>query len=197
MYCSNKGYPCALLTRIHLGLMINAGILLASSRRLILGGPVMINAGMLLSSSRRLILDGPMMINAGMLLASSSRLILGGPVMINAGMLFASSRRLILGGPVMINAGMLLASSRRLILGGPMIALGLTGKSLSAVKRELIKPTRRSSVSLVSETGTLLGMPSLIISAWWYTLKSAVFGLRSILTPLVGGGRWTGVQVGW
>ena len=35
---------------------------------------------------------------------------------------------------LMINAGMLLASSRRLIFGGPVIALGLTGKSLSAIK---------------------------------------------------------------
>ena len=35
---------------------------------------------------------------------------------------------------LMINAGMLLASSRRLIFGGPVIALGLTGMSLSAVK---------------------------------------------------------------
>ena len=34
----------------------------------------------------------------------------------------------------MINASMLLASSRRLIFGGPVIALGLTEKSLSAVK---------------------------------------------------------------
>ena len=34
----------------------------------------------------------------------------------------------------MMNAAMLLASSRRLIFGGPMITLGLTGKSLSAVK---------------------------------------------------------------
>ena len=33
-----------------------------------------------------------------------------------------------------INAGMLLASSRRLIVGGPVISLGLTGKSLSALK---------------------------------------------------------------
>ena len=33
---------------------------------------------------------------------------------------------------LMINVGMLLASSRRLIVGGPMIAIGLTGKSLSA-----------------------------------------------------------------
>ena len=35
---------------------------------------------------------------------------------------------------LMINAGMLLASSRRLIFGAPVIALGLTGKSLSDVK---------------------------------------------------------------
>ena len=35
---------------------------------------------------------------------------------------------------LMINAGMLLASSQRLIFGGPVIALGLTGKNLSAVK---------------------------------------------------------------
>ena len=35
---------------------------------------------------------------------------------------------------LMINAGMLLASSRRLIFGLPEIRLGLTGKSLSAVK---------------------------------------------------------------
>ena len=35
---------------------------------------------------------------------------------------------------LMINAGMLLASSRRLIFGGTVIAFGLTGKSLFAVK---------------------------------------------------------------
>ena len=35
---------------------------------------------------------------------------------------------------LMINEGMLLASSRKLISGGPVIALGLTGKSSSAVK---------------------------------------------------------------
>ena len=35
---------------------------------------------------------------------------------------------------LMMNAGMLLASSRRLIFGRPVIALGLTGNSLSAVK---------------------------------------------------------------
>ena len=34
----------------------------------------------------------------------------------------------------MINADMLLASSRMLIFGGPVVAVGLTGKSLFAVK---------------------------------------------------------------
>ena len=36
--------------------------------------------------------------------------------------------------PWFINAGMLLASSRSLIFGGPVIALGITGKNLSAIK---------------------------------------------------------------
>ena len=35
---------------------------------------------------------------------------------------------------LMINAGMLLASRKRLILGEPVIALGLIGKSVSAIK---------------------------------------------------------------
>ena len=54
---------------------------------------------------------------------------------------------------LMINGGTLLASSRKLIFGGPVIALGLTGKNLSTVKGEIMKPTRRPSVSLVPETG--------------------------------------------
>ena len=37
-----------------------------------------------------------------------------------------------------INAGLLIASSRRLIFGGPAIAIGLTGKSLSAVKWDIM-----------------------------------------------------------
>ena len=57
---------------------------------------------------------------------------------------------------LMINEGMLLASSRRLIFGGPVIALGSTEKSLSAVKWELMKPTRRLSVSLVTERGMFI-----------------------------------------
>ena len=36
--------------------------------------------------------------------------------------------------------------------GGPVIALGLIGKSLFAVKSELMKHTWRLSISLVSET---------------------------------------------
>ena len=52
--------------------------------------------------------------------------------------------------------GMLLASSRRLIFGGPVITLRLTGKSLFAVKGELMKPTWRPSVSIVTETGLFL-----------------------------------------
>ena len=43
-----------------------------------------------------------------------------------------SATRISLG--LMIDAGMLLASSKRLIFSGPVIALGLTGKSLSTVK---------------------------------------------------------------
>ena len=35
---------------------------------------------------------------------------------------------------LMINAGMLLAASRRLIFDGPVIAIGLTGKSLSTIE---------------------------------------------------------------
>ena len=52
----------------------------------------------------------------------------------------------------MINADVLSTSSRRLIFSGPVISLGLIGKSLFAVKAELMKCTRSPSVSLVSET---------------------------------------------
>ena len=53
----------------------------------------------------------------------------------------------------MNNAGKLLASSRRLIFSRPVITLMLTGKSLSEL---LMKPTRRSSVSLETETEMFL-----------------------------------------
>ena len=52
----------------------------------------------------------------------------------------------------MIYADVLSTSSRRLIFGGPVITLGLIGKSLFAVKSELMKHTRSPSISLVSET---------------------------------------------
>ena len=48
-----------------------------------------------------------------------------------------------------------LCVSRRVFL-KHQIDLGLTGKSLSAIKLELMKPTRRPSVSLVTETGMFL-----------------------------------------
>ena len=86
---------------------------------------------------------------------------------------------------LMINAGMLLASSRGLIFGGPVIALELTGKSLSAIKWELMKPSQRPSVSLVIETGMFLWtfsplisdgpLFSLLCSAWvHHSLRSLV-----------------------
>ena len=53
---------------------------------------------------------------------------------------------------------------QELIFGGPLIAFGLTGKSLFAVKWELMKPTRRPSVSLVTETGLFLWMSSPLTS---------------------------------
>ena len=47
---------------------------------------------------------------------------------------------------------------------GPVIALGLSVKSLSVVKWELMRPTQRPSASLVPETWMFLWMPSLLIS---------------------------------
>ena len=86
---------------------------------------------------------------------------------------------------LMISAGMLLTLSRRLIFGGLVIALGLTGKSLSTVKLELMKPTLRR--------GVIFRKRDLLINAqsphkWWSTLKSAVFGVSSSFPPLVGVG---------
>ena len=46
--------------------------------------------------------------------------------------------------------GLLSTSSRRLIFGGAVIALWLIGKSLSAVKSELMKHTRRPESSMFS-----------------------------------------------
>ena len=69
-----------------------------------------------------------------------------------------------------------------------MIGLGLTGKSLFAVKCELMKPIRTPNVSLVTNTAVLMNVQS--PHKWWSTLKSGVFGTNSSLPPLVneGGG---------
>ena len=58
----------------------------------------------------------------------------------------------------------LMISNRRLIVGGCVIALGITRISLSAVKCELMKPTRMPIVSLVTETGMFLLMSSPLTS---------------------------------
>ena len=64
----------------------------------------------------------------------------------------------------MIYADVLSTSSRRLNFGGPVIALGLIGKSLFAVKSKLMKYTRRPSISLVSETSMFSWTSSPLIS---------------------------------
>ena len=64
----------------------------------------------------------------------------------------------------MIYADVLSTLSRRLIFAGPVIALGLIGKSLLAVKSELMKHTRRPSISLVSETSMFSWTSSPLIS---------------------------------
>ena len=116
---------------------------------------------------------------------------------------------------LMINAGMLLASRRRLIFGGLVIALRLTGKSLSAVKWELIKPARRPGVSLVTETGMFLLMFIPLISCgpllslrcsardrhclrslvrivdWWVSHLVKLICCRIIWQQAVKGGCWS------
>ena len=97
----------------------------------------------------------------------------------------------------MINADVLSTSSRRLIFGRPMTALGLIGKSLFAVKSELMKHTQFSvrNTKLNRNTKHQLSVRNINVHInvqsphkWWSTLKSAVFGSRSSLPPLVGPG---------
>ena len=87
---------------------------------------------------------------------------------------------------LMMNAGMLLPSIRKLIFGAPVITRGLTGKCLSTVKWEPMGPTRRPSVSLMSEKGMFLWM-------WLSILKSAV----CVIATACWWRWWTGVQVSW
>ena len=67
-----------------------------------------------------------------------------------------------------------------------MITLGLIGKSLPAIKLELMKPTLERGICLVSETDLLMNAQSPTNRR--STLKSAVFGVSSSLPPLVGVG---------
>ena len=79
----------------------------------------------------------------------------------------------------------LLASSRGLIFRRPVIALWLTGKSLSAVKWELKKPTRRTSVSLMTKTGMFLWMFVPLISGGPLLSLRCLAGVRYCLRSLV------------
>ena len=80
----------------------------------------------------------------------------------------------------MINAEIRLASSRRLIFGGPVIALGLTGKSLSSANETYSEAKRQFSNR---NCDILMSVQS--PHKWWSTLKSAVFGSSSSMLPLV------------
>ena len=86
---------------------------------------------------------------------------------------------------LMIIAGMLLASSRRLIFGGPVIALELTGKSLSAANETYSEAKHQFSDR---NRDVLMNVQS--PHKWWSTLKSGLFGSCSSLPPLIseGGG---------
>ena len=79
---------------------------------------------------------------------------------------------------------MLLARSRNLIFGGPVIALGLTGKSSSSEVRDNETYSAKRQFSDRNK-GVLKNVQS--PHKWWSTLKSAVFGSSSPLTPLVSG----------
>ena len=86
---------------------------------------------------------------------------------------------------LIIIAGMLLASSRWLIFGGPLIALGLTGKSLSAVKGELYNETFSEIMRQFSDKNRDVLMNVHSPHKLWSTLKSAMFGPSSSLPRLV------------
>ena len=89
---------------------------------------------------------------------------------------------------LMIDPGILLASNKRLIFSGPVIALGLTGKSLSTVKRA--NETDFEAKRQFSDRTRDVLMDVQSPHKWWSTLKSMVFGSSSSLAPLVseGGG---------
>ena len=88
---------------------------------------------------------------------------------------------------LLFNTGLLLVSSTRLIFSWPVIALGFTGKSLSTAKWELMKPTRRPSISLMTQT-IFFWIYSPFINGGPLNLKSVVFGSSWSLPLLVGEG---------
>ena len=93
---------------------------------------------------------------------------------------------------LMINAGLFFASSWRFIFCEPVISIGLTGKSLSTVKWGLMKPARRLSVSLVSETET---MPSPSISGGPLSRLLCSARVCHCLRLLVGVVDWCGCRL--
>ena len=101
---------------------------------------------------------------------------------------------------LMMTAGLHSTSSRGPISGGLVIALELTGMSLSITRGGLMLYVPRLFVSLVSEAGMFWWTPSVSIIKWWSTLQSTLFGSSSdsSLPPrdLIGGGWLAGLWVG-
>ena len=87
---------------------------------------------------------------------------------------------------LMINAGMLLASSRRLTFGGLVIALGITGKSVSCQVRANEAYSEAKHQFSVRNGDVLMNAQS--PHKWWSFLTPAVFCLSSSLPSHVGGG---------
>ena len=97
---------------------------------------------------------------------------------------------------LIITAGMLLASSRRLIFGGPVIALWLTGKSLSTVKWQLMKPTQIPSHFSARNRDVLMNAQS--PHKWWSTLSLLFsFWVCHCHRLLVEVGDWCASRLAW
>ena len=90
---------------------------------------------------------------------------------------------------LMINADVLFVSSSRLIVGGSVIALGLTGKSFRCQVRD--NETYSVAKGQISVRNRDVLMNTKSPDTWLSTLKSAVYGSSSSLSPLVseGGGQ--------
>ena len=97
---------------------------------------------------------------------------------------------------LIINSFILLTSSSRLIIGELIIAVGLTGKSLFVVKRLLMKPIRRPTISLLSETGVFLLIHSPIISGGPLLKQLCLARVRKCSRLLLGVVDWCASQWG-